>query len=245
VGSLRGPDILLTVAFTEQYQSIGWYNFLLDRISAKWGKAVALYNKSTDPSYHKAWTTQTILLVWKFSRSLWTYRNTVVHGASDQEVAANSIFRTTSHFLLPRHRYLFKCRTLEQRLRLDFDSLSCWIRSVEDAKQALIHHENQQHLYSSRFLLPFLKLVANVSQLIRMPPPILPTLLSLLLQMTQLSHLSHPPHYQLHPSVILQFPLPRLTPRATLVRLYLLALTPPPPPPSLVGDLVRIVFCIL
>ena len=65
VGSLCGPDILLTVAFTEQYQSIGWYNFLLGRISAKWGKAVALYNKSTDPSYHKAWTTQTILLVWK------------------------------------------------------------------------------------------------------------------------------------------------------------------------------------
>ncbi len=25
VGSLRGPDVLLTTAFTEQYNSIGWY----------------------------------------------------------------------------------------------------------------------------------------------------------------------------------------------------------------------------
>jgi hypothetical protein len=88
VGSLHGPDVLLTAALTEQYQSIGWYNFLLGRISVCWGKAVAMYNKSTDPSYPTAWTTQTILLVWKFSCSLWIYRNTIVHGATDQEVAA-------------------------------------------------------------------------------------------------------------------------------------------------------------
>jgi hypothetical protein len=29
VGSLWGPDVLLTTAFTEQFQSIGWYHFLL------------------------------------------------------------------------------------------------------------------------------------------------------------------------------------------------------------------------
>jgi hypothetical protein len=43
VGSLRGPNVLLTAAFTEQFQSIGWYHFLLGRLSSYWGKAAAVY----------------------------------------------------------------------------------------------------------------------------------------------------------------------------------------------------------
>jgi hypothetical protein len=46
-------------------------------------------------------------------------------------------------------------RSLEQRLRLDYDSLSCWLWSVEDAQQALLHHSNQQRLHASRFFAPF------------------------------------------------------------------------------------------
>ncbi len=168
VGSLRAPDVLLTAAFTEQSQSISWYQFLLGRLSSRWGTAVAAYTKSTDHSYPQKWTAQVISSVWKFSRSLWSYRNTIVHGATDQEVAAKirgtlddqarslyNTFHTSSHFILPRHHYLFTSRSLEQRLRLDFDSLSCWIRSVEDAQQALLHHNNQQRINASRFFAPF------------------------------------------------------------------------------------------
>jgi hypothetical protein len=35
VGSLRGPDVLLTAAFHEQYHSIGWYHLFMGRLSKK------------------------------------------------------------------------------------------------------------------------------------------------------------------------------------------------------------------
>ncbi len=88
MGSLRGPDILLTSVFTEQFQSIGWNQFLLGQLSSRWGKSVNGYLKSTDPSYPTAWTAQVISFIWKFSRSLWAYRNTIAHGATDQEIVA-------------------------------------------------------------------------------------------------------------------------------------------------------------
>jgi hypothetical protein len=168
VGSLRAQDVLVTAAFTEQSQSISWYQFLLGRLSSRWGIAVAAQTKSTDYSYPQKWTAQVILSVWKFSRSLWSYRNIIVHGATDQEIATKirgtlddqarsfyNTFHTSPQFILPCHHYLFTSRSLEQRLRLDFDSLSCWIRSVEDAQQALLHHNNQQRINASRFFAPF------------------------------------------------------------------------------------------
>jgi hypothetical protein len=92
----------------------------------------------------------------------------MVHGATDQEVAAKlrqtlddqarslyHTFHTSPHFILPRHHYLFTSRTLELRLRLDYDSLSCWLNSVTDAQQALLHHNNQQSINASRFFAPF------------------------------------------------------------------------------------------
>ncbi len=91
-----------------------------------------------------------------------------MHGATDQEVAAKlrqtvddqarslyHTFHTSPHFILPRDHYLFTSRTLEQRLRLDYDSLSCWLRSVTDAQQALLHYNNQQSVNASRFFAPF------------------------------------------------------------------------------------------
>jgi hypothetical protein len=39
-GSLRPVDILITQAYTEQFHSIGWYQFCLGRISNRWHKAV-------------------------------------------------------------------------------------------------------------------------------------------------------------------------------------------------------------
>jgi hypothetical protein len=169
VGSLKGPDILLTAAFTEQFHNIGWYHMLMGRLSKKWGAAVALYHKMpSDSQVSTTWTKQAIQFIWKYTRSLWNHRNTVVHGSTDQEVA-NKIkasieeqvtsfyhkFNTSPHFILQRHHYLFTSRTLQQRLHLDIDSINCWLRSVQEAIQALHHHETQQRLNSARFFAPF------------------------------------------------------------------------------------------
>lgn len=168
-GSLQGPDMLLTMAFTDQFQNIGWLHLLMGRLSRKWGAAVSLYgNKPNDSNFQTMWTAQAITSLWKYTRSIWGYRNTVVHGATDQEKADKIIeqtatkvrefyskFTTTPTFILQRHHYLFTSRTLSQRLKLDIDSMNCWIRSVEDAVQALRHHEQQQRAHSSRYFAPF------------------------------------------------------------------------------------------
>ena len=169
VGSLKGPDILLTAAFTEQFHNIGWCHMLMGRLSKKWGAAVALYHKMpSDSQISTTWTTQAIQMIWKYTRSLWNHRNTVVHGSTDHEVT-NKIrasiegqvtsfyhkFNDSSHFILQRHHYLFTSRTLQQRLHLDIDSINCWLRSVQEAIQALHHHETQQRLNSARFFAPF------------------------------------------------------------------------------------------
>jgi hypothetical protein len=168
-GSLCGPKVLLTAAFTDQFHSIGWQHILMGRLSRHWGTAVAMFKKEpNDATSNTKWTSQAIACFWKYLRSEWAYRNTVVHGSNDQEMAEKikkaatdkitdfyNTFRTTPNFILSRHRYLFTSRTLDQRLKLDIDSLNCWIRSVEDAIQALQHHNNQQRLQSDRFFAPF------------------------------------------------------------------------------------------
>jgi hypothetical protein len=170
VGSLHGPDVLLTAAFTDQWSSIGWDHLFLGRLSNRWGAAVSAYHKLPhDKTLQLTWTAQMIQILWKYTRAIWAYCNTVVHGATDQEMAdkirslamtkATSLYSTyhnNPHFILPQHKYLFTNKTLAQRLSLDIDSLNYWIRSVEDAIQALIHHDNQQRLYSDCFFAPFL-----------------------------------------------------------------------------------------
>ncbi len=91
-----------------------------------------------------------------------------MHGTTDKEVAAKiqgalddqarslyNTFQTSLHFILTHHHNLFTCQSLEQHLRLDFDSLSCWLWSVEDAQQALLCHDNQQSLHASQFFAAF------------------------------------------------------------------------------------------
>ncbi len=93
----------------------------MGRLSTKWGAAVASYQKQpSDSPISTTWTTQVIPLIWKYTRSLWNYRNTVDHGATDQEVA-NKIrasiaekvtflyhkFNTSPHFIFQRHHHLF------------------------------------------------------------------------------------------------------------------------------------------
>jgi hypothetical protein len=129
---------------------------------------VSQINKSPFSSYPTTWAAQTILYLWQYTRIIWEHRNQVVHGATDQEKAAKikqdidqqvrdlySSFQNNPDFILTRHQYLFTSKSLEQRLRLDIDSITCWIRSVESAQQDLTHHNTNIRLQSSRFFAPF------------------------------------------------------------------------------------------
>jgi hypothetical protein len=58
----------------------------MGHLSHRWGEAVALYsNKAGDKSLQTTWTSQTIQLLWKFTKTPWALQSTVVHSATDQE----------------------------------------------------------------------------------------------------------------------------------------------------------------
>lgn len=153
-GSLRGPDAVLTSAFHEQFCNLGWYHFCLGRVSKKWAAAVIQFTLPDRHPYTPLhWTSLLISALWKYSKSLWAYRNTVVHGATIEEQAQRMIsslhtsttnryteFRANPQLVLPRHAYLFTSRPLEERLRAPYDTLAAWNRSVEEAIQVAQHH---------------------------------------------------------------------------------------------------------
>jgi hypothetical protein len=167
-GSLNSGDILLTTAFTEQYHSIGWYHFTLGRISSKWDAAVRCYRGQLDNlAMTNVWATQAILLMWQYMRSIWTHRNSVVHGKDSEEAASRLLqhlhqeverlyeeFRVNPAMLLSRHHHLFTSRTLEQRLRMPYDNITSWLRSVENARQDLALHISLLRSNSSGFFPP-------------------------------------------------------------------------------------------
>jgi hypothetical protein len=44
-------------------------------------------------------------------------------------------------YVLPHHRYLFTQRTLDQWLLHSYDSLTCWLQSIEEDKAILSFQE--------------------------------------------------------------------------------------------------------
>jgi hypothetical protein len=167
-GSHKGTDMLLTMAFNEQFHTIGWHNLFYGRLSILWGRAVSQLTTSTYSSLSTTWTAQSILYLWKYLRSIWMHRNQVVHGKTDQEIADKirasthdrvrtlyATFRSNPDFILSRHHYLFTNRSLTHRLNLDIESLQCWLRSVKSVQQDLEHHNTNLRLQSNRFFAPF------------------------------------------------------------------------------------------
>jgi hypothetical protein len=56
--------------------------------------------------------------------------------------------------VLARHRYLFTSRTLEQRLSLSYDDVTCWLRSVDEARHQLATHVASQQFFATRHFGP-------------------------------------------------------------------------------------------
>jgi hypothetical protein len=61
------------------------------------------------------------------------------------------LFQSDSSFLLTCHHYLFTYRTLDQRLLQSIDHINSWLRSVEEAKQVLLHHIQQEQEAAGTF----------------------------------------------------------------------------------------------
>jgi hypothetical protein len=152
-GSLQGPDAVLTSTFHEQHREIGWYHFCLGRISRQWASAVTQYNSTPLPDAGLQWSSLLIATLWRFSCSLWKYRNEVVHGATVEDqvqlqlsqlqekiVQYYTAYEENPSIVLPRHQIMFTSRTMEERIKTSYDSMAAWICSVDEAIQVLLDH---------------------------------------------------------------------------------------------------------
>lgn len=137
----------------------------LGHISMKWEKAIQGYLPASEGyQADNQWTTQAILLFWHFTKTMWTHHNSIVYGADAQQSAeiilwelrqqVRSLYQeynNNPNIILPRHSSLFTARTLEQRLKHNYDNMTCWVRSVHEPKLVLAHHDRQLSEQSSRF----------------------------------------------------------------------------------------------
>ena len=161
-GSLRPADILLTKAYYTQFYTIGWYHFCLGRISREWHAAVQAFLPPNQPHRPLPWGSNLVPALWLFTKSLWLHRNTLVHGADAEESAQRILtglrdqvrqhyfaFKADESYVLARHRYLFTSHTLDQRLSLSYDNVTCWLRSVDEARHQLATKVAYQQLYAT------------------------------------------------------------------------------------------------
>lgn len=152
-GSLHPGDTLLTTAFQEQFHNIGWYHLFLGRLSSKWESAYIAYTGSNNQKSAQYWSSLMVSLLWKYSLSLWGYRNAVVHGSNYEEStfkrlqeiqskvsAAYDTFSSDPNPFLPRHHYLFNT-PLRTRLRSSYDNMQCFLHSVMEAQHVLQHQQ--------------------------------------------------------------------------------------------------------
>jgi len=117
VGSLAGPDILLTSAYHEQFHTLSWYQCCLGRISCKWRQAVVAYCNQAHQNMDAAnWAPLFIAALWWFTKGAWQFRNQIVHGSDLEEATKLALatlsekvtthyraFEADPNYVLPRH----------------------------------------------------------------------------------------------------------------------------------------------
>jgi hypothetical protein len=116
-GSITGINMILTVAYTEQFTSIGWFKFTLGRVSKKWASAVQLLNRTQVEHINPMHTISLMINhIWQFLAAMWNHRNTIVHGVTVEEQTSHVIntlqdqlchhyqqFHEDSTYVLTRH----------------------------------------------------------------------------------------------------------------------------------------------
>jgi hypothetical protein len=165
VGSLAGPDILLTAAYQEQFHTLSWYQCCLGRITSKWQQAVAAYSKQAHLTMDAAnWAPLFIMALWMYTKNVWKFRNQIVHGSDLEEsvkIAMATLseevnnhyraFKADTNYVLPCHEHLFTQRSLQQLLVLSYNCITCWVQSVKEARSILQLQGRHLHQTSQRF----------------------------------------------------------------------------------------------
>ena len=142
----------LIAAFAEQ-SSIGWYNFLLGRVSHRFTlhqhhRLRALNRRTTG----QAWIAQLIQQVWDISWGMWEHRNNILHSpehpdhlATREQVWASisSHMELGDSHLLEQHKYLLQT-PLDRMQQWTLDQQQRWLTLLVHAK------DNYQALQEQR-----------------------------------------------------------------------------------------------
>jgi hypothetical protein len=139
-GSLARPDVWLTSAYYEQFHQLGWLKFCLSRIRLPWSETVIAYKREEHPIFDSThWASTVISLLWQFTRDCWHFRNQIVHGETVHEAINHQMqqlhdkvahqyqsFQDNNTYILPCHHHLITTKTLEESLRMSYDSITYW-----------------------------------------------------------------------------------------------------------------------
>jgi hypothetical protein len=168
-GSVKPAEILLTQAFVEQRDSIGWEQMLRGRISRKWRAAYHAFKatRASPETDQLKWGSNLITLLWDYTRSLWKHRNGTVYGHTvedtrvkerqklQEEVAVEYAEYTKDNFLISQNfRYLFTKKSLEEWQAMDCDGIMCWLRTVKEAKKEQQMFRERLSKVAARFFVP-------------------------------------------------------------------------------------------
>jgi hypothetical protein len=163
-GSLRISDIYLTVAFTEQYHSIGWQHLFLGHLTHSREKAYMAYKgKQTSHTVALHWSSAVITSLWEYTHQIWHSCNQFLHGTEEDQATmilqalreeVKTLYTTFQHnsaMILSRHYHLFTRKSLDDRLSQPYDDIQCWLHSVAKACEDLQHQEDILRMESTQF----------------------------------------------------------------------------------------------
>jgi hypothetical protein len=166
-GSVKPADILLTQAFREQWDTIGWEQMLRGRISKKWRAAyhASKATKTSPGTDQEKWGSNIITLLWEYTRSIWKQRNGIVYGHSEEEVRNRELQKLREEvaaeyvayamdLISHQFRYLFTKKSQEERQNMDYDSIMCWLRTVQEAKKEQQMFRERLSRVAARFFVP-------------------------------------------------------------------------------------------
>ena len=124
--------------------AIGWYNFLLGRLSKKWSDVQARYLESIQSrSSGRRWTIAILEKIWDISWDMWEQRNGIAHDPShhrrlaqlqEMQRRVQVIFSEGSEGLLPRDRRLFS-KGVERLTDGSETDMQQWITSILLARE--------------------------------------------------------------------------------------------------------------
>lgn len=154
-----------------QQLALGATAFFRGHLSIMWREA---YNKTHEIGCGKKgipcrrWLRNLIKELWEFSKSVWTYRNSAVHGRTTEftdskeminlhaEVdAAYTQYSEDPHYIIQSRRFLFS-RPKESVKALDRNSLKCWCLLAKEAElttqQRTEHYKKTTAKYATSLL---------------------------------------------------------------------------------------------